>query len=79
MILLKINVRRKYGVDDHGFWIMRTFEIIGHEGFPACSSFQKLSHDRDSMQTAHQTLRQNRKNHEELQIAPPSAMLSFRT
>jgi hypothetical protein len=38
---------------------MRTFEINGHGGFPACSSLQKLSHDRDSMQTAHQTLRQN--------------------
>ena len=30
----------KYGVDDHGFWIMCAFEINGHEGFPACSSVQ---------------------------------------
>ena len=49
----------KYGVDDHGFWIMCAFGNNGHEGIPACSSLQKLSHDRDSMQTAHQTLRQN--------------------
>jgi hypothetical protein len=41
---------------------MRTFEINGHEGFLACSSLQKLSHDRDSMQTAHKTLRQNQLN-----------------
>jgi integrase len=39
------------------------FEINGHEGFPACSSLQKLSHDRESMQTAHKTLRQNRLRH----------------
>jgi hypothetical protein len=65
--LLKITIGHgikdveKHGVDDHGFWIMRTFEITGHEGFPACSPLQKLSQDRDNMQTAHQTLRQNRK------------------
>jgi hypothetical protein len=64
--LLKITIGHgitdveKHGVDDHGFWIMRAFEINGHEGFSACSSLQKLSHDRDSMQTAHQTLQQNR-------------------
>ena len=34
--------------------------MVEHEGFPACSSLQKLSHDRGSMQTTHQTLRQNR-------------------
>jgi hypothetical protein len=58
----------KHGVDDHGFWIMCAFEINGHEGFPACSSLQKLSHDRDSMQTAHEALRQN----------PPNAPASLR-
>jgi hypothetical protein len=48
-------------VDDHGFWIMRAFENNDHEGFPACSSLQKLFRDRDSMQTTHENLRQNQK------------------
>ena len=49
--LLKITIGHgitdveKHGVDDHGFWIMRAFEINDHEGFPACSSLQKLFRD----------------------------------
>jgi hypothetical protein len=57
--LLKITIGHgitdveKYGVDDHGFWIMCAFEVNGHEGFPACGSLQKLSQDRDSIKTTH--------------------------
>jgi hypothetical protein len=46
-------------VDDQGFWIMRAFEINGHEGFTACSSLQKYIPRRARIKTTRQTLRQN--------------------
>jgi hypothetical protein len=35
----------KHGVDDHGFWIMRTFEINDNEWFPPAALYKSIFHD----------------------------------